>query len=69
MIAKGTRISWKEGDQTLQGQVQESYPEDVQLTLQNSVVSRHGTPKDQALFILGDDGDKYLRLESEVEKL
>lgn len=68
MIAKGTYVKWKEQDQEISGMIQESYPEDVKLTLDDREMSRHGSPKDQALFILDDDGNKYLKLESEVEK-
>ena len=68
MLAKGTHVKWKEEKQEHSGMVQESYPEDVKMTLMNSEVSRHGSPGDQALFIMDDKGNKYLRLESEVEK-
>lgn len=69
MVPKGANVKWKAQDKTLQGMVQETYPEEVSLTLEEGVVSKHGTPKDRVLFILDDTGKKYLRLESEVERV
>ena len=69
MVPKGANVKWELQDKTLQGKVQETYPEEVRLTLDDGVVIKHGTPKDRVLFIMDDAGKKYLRLESEVERV
>ncbi|MFP4091358.1 MAG: HVA1 family protein [Cyclobacteriaceae bacterium] len=69
MIPKGTKVKWEESDTTYEGMVQESYPEKVELTLEGDHITRHGSPRDQALFIELNDGSKTIRLESEVNKI
>jgi len=68
IVTKGTYVTWEDDNEKRSGMVQETYPEDVTLTLNEREMSRHGTPKDRALFILDEAGNKYLKLESEVAK-
>lgn len=68
MLTKGTYVKWIDQGQERSGMVQESYPEKVNFVLIDGKLSRQGTQKDPVLFILDDEGNKYLRLESEVEK-
>jgi len=67
-VTKGTYVTWEDDHEKRSGMVQETYPEDVTLTLDERETSRHGTPKDRALFIVDDAGKKYLKLESEVDR-
>lgn len=68
MIREGTEVKWKWGQGYGQGKVEETYRESVTKTLQGSEVTRKGSPDDKALLIQQKDGDRVLKLESEVER-
>jgi hypothetical protein len=68
MIPKGSKVNWKEDGREFQGMVQETYPEKVELSLEGRHESRHGSSNDQALFIELQNGNKTIRLESEVHQ-
>lgn len=68
MIQKGTKVSWKWGNGTATGKVEETYTETVTKTIKGNNVTRHGEEGDKALYIKQDDGDYVLKGESEVER-
>ncbi|MFC7356991.1 DUF2945 domain-containing protein [Jejudonia soesokkakensis] len=69
MIKKGTKVSWKWGNGTAQGKVEETYTKEVTKTIDGNEVTRKGEEGNKALFIKQDDGDKVLKLESEVKRV
>ncbi len=68
MIRKGTKVTWKWGNGTATGKVEETFAEEVTRTIKGSEVTRKGESGNKALLIKQDDGDKVLKLESEVDK-
>jgi hypothetical protein len=68
MIRKGTEVKWKWGNGHASGKVSETYTESVTKTIKGSEVTRNGSSDDKALYIEQEDGDKVLKLESEVER-
>lgn len=69
MMRQGTAVKWKWGNGEAKGTVEETYKESVSKTLKGSEVTRNGTENDKALLIQQDDGDRVLKLESEVERV
>ena len=67
MIRKGSKVSWKWGNGTATGKVEETYSEEVTKTIKGNKVTRKGESGNKALLIKQDDGDKVLKLESEVD--
>lgn len=65
---KGDRVSWEWGDGRGYGTIKEKFKDKVSRTLQGSEVSRDGSEDDPAILIEQSDGDKVLKLESEVRK-
>ena len=68
MIKKGTEVTWKWGSGIATGKVIGTYSEDVTKTIKGSKITRKGEKDNKALYIEQEDGDKVLKLESEVEK-
>jgi hypothetical protein len=68
MIRKGSNVKWKWGSGTAEGKVLETYDKEVTKTIKGSEVTRKGESDNKALYIEQSDGDKVLKLESEVEK-
>lgn len=68
MIREGTKVKWTWGDGHATGKVQETFNESVTKTIKGNQVSRDGSDDNKALYIEQDDGDKVLKLESEVER-
>jgi len=69
MIRKGTTVKWKWGNGYARGTVQETYSNSVTKTIKNSEVTRKGSKEDMALLITQEDGDRVLKLQSEVERV
>lgn len=67
MIKKGTTVQWKWGSGTATGKVTETFTEEITKTIKGSKITRKGTKENKALLIEQEDGDKVLKLESEVE--
>lgn len=68
MIKKGTSVQWKWGNGTAKGKVTETFSEEITKIIKGSKITRKGSREDKALLIEQEDGDKVLKLESEVEK-
>jgi len=68
MIREGSKVSWKWGSGTASGKVEKTYSEKTTHTIKGNEVTRNGEPGNKALLIKQEDGDKVLKLESEVEK-
>ena len=68
MIRTGSKVKWDWGNGTAEGKVVETYDHSVTKTIKGSEVTRNGESGDKALLIEQADGDKVLKLESEVEK-
>jgi len=68
MIRKGSNVKWKWGSGMAEGKVLETYDKEVTKNIKGSEVTRKGESDNKALYIEQSDGDKVLKLESEVEK-
>ncbi|MBF8456097.1 DUF2945 domain-containing protein [Kaistella sp. G5-32] len=68
MIKKGTIVQWKWGSGSAKGKVIETFTEEVHKTIKGSKITRKGEKDNKALLIEQEDGDKVLKLESEVTK-
>jgi len=66
MIRKGSNVKWKWGSGEAEGKVIETFSETVTRTIKGSEITRNGEQGDKALLIEQEDGDKVLKLESEV---
>ncbi len=69
MIRKGTRVQWKWGKGTAEGEVVETYTSKTTKTIKGSSITRNGEKEDKALYIKQDDGDHVLKSESEVNRV
>ncbi|WP_439127589.1 DUF2945 domain-containing protein [Polaribacter sp.] len=69
MIKKGTKVSWKWGNGSAEGKVQETYTEEVTKTIKGTTITRNGEKGNKALYIQQNDDDFVLKLESEVERV
>ena len=63
----GQKVRWHWGSGTATGTVRKVVPETVTHTLKGSEITRHGTKDNPALEIDQEDGDRVLKLASEVE--
>jgi len=69
MILKGTKVKWKWGEGHATGKVIETFSEKVTKIIKGSEITRNGEKGNKALYIEQDDGDKVLKLESEVNSI
>lgn len=65
---KGSKVKWHWGSGTATGKIEERFEEDVTRKIKGSEITRHGTKDDPAYLIKQDDGDKVLKLGSELSK-
>ncbi|SET70169.1 hypervirulence associated TUDOR domain-containing protein [Hymenobacter actinosclerus] len=66
-MRKGTQVSWKYGTGTATGKIEETHKETVSRKLKGSEIVRHGTPDNPAYLIVQENGDRVLKLKSEVK--
>jgi hypothetical protein len=66
-MRKGTTVSWKYGTGKATGKIEETHKETITRKLKGSDITRHGTPDNPALVIVQENGDRVLKLQSEVE--
>ncbi len=64
----GDKVEWEWGNGTAAGKVTEVFTERVERTIQGNEVTRNGSEECPALLIEQDDGDRVLKLASEVSK-
>ncbi len=65
-MRKGTTVSWKYGTGTATGKIEETHRESVTRKLKGSDITRHGTPENPAFVIVQDNGDRVIKLQSEL---
>jgi hypothetical protein len=65
---KGSEVSWRWGADEATGTVVERFERTVSRTLKGSKITRKGTPECPAYLIEQDDGDRVLKLESELDR-
>lgn len=68
MIREGTEVKWKWGSGHATGTVVERHEEKISRSIDGSSITRDGSSDDPALVIEQDDGDRVLKLQSEVER-
>ncbi|MCM5664160.1 hypervirulence associated TUDOR domain-containing protein [Galbibacter mesophilus] len=68
MIKEGTQVTWKWGNGTATGKVEETFTKKITKTIKGNEVTREGKEGDKALYIKQEDGDYVLKSESEVER-
>ncbi|QNH61237.1 DUF2945 domain-containing protein [Hymenobacter sediminicola] len=66
-MRKGTTVTWKYGTGTATGKIEETHKESVTRKLQGAEITRHGTPENPAYLIVQENGDRVLKLQSEVK--
>jgi hypothetical protein len=66
-MRKGTKVSWKYGTGTATGKIEETHKESVTRKLQGAEITRNGTPDNPAFVIVQENGDRVLKLKSEVK--
>ncbi len=65
-MRKGSKVSWKYGTGTATGKIEEVHKEPVEKTIKGSKIHRNGTPENPAFVIVQEDGDRVIKLQSEV---
>ena len=63
----GQYVKWNWGSGTACGQIEERFERDVTRTLKGNEVTRKGDSDNPAYLVKQDDGDKALKLGSELE--
>ncbi|MGA1803838.1 DUF2945 domain-containing protein [Rhizobium sp. HT1-10] len=63
----GTKVEWKWGKGTGSGKVKESFTEDVERTIEGSVIKRKASTEEPAYLIEQDDGGRVLKSHSELK--
>ena len=66
-MRKGTTVNWKYGTGTATGKIESVHKESITRTLKGSEITRNGTTADPALLIVQANGDRVLKLKSEVK--
>jgi len=67
-FSKGQKVKWNWGGDDAHGKVSDKFERRVQRTLKGTKVVRNGSKDNPAYLIEQDDGDKVLKLGSEMEK-
>jgi hypothetical protein len=66
-MRKGTQVSWKYGTGTATGKIESVHKEPITRKLKGHDITRNGSTDDPALVIVQDNGDKVVKLQSEVK--
>ncbi|UYZ60940.1 hypervirulence associated TUDOR domain-containing protein [Hymenobacter latericus] len=66
-MRKGSRVSWKYGTGSAIGKIEQTFKEPVTRTIKGSEITRNGTADNPAFLIVQDNGDRVLKLKSEVQ--
>ncbi|MCC2548071.1 DUF2945 domain-containing protein [Hymenobacter sp. BT175] len=68
-MRKGTKVSWKYGTGTATGKIEETHKESVTRKLKGHDITRNGTADNPAFVIVQDNGDRVIKLKSEVKEV
>ena len=63
----GDTVSWKWGDSTTSGEVQERFTEKVTRTIKGEEITRDASEDEPAYLIEQEDGDRVLKSASELD--
>ena len=63
---KDQHVTWSWGNGTATGQVEERFEEKVTRTIKGEEITRNGSEDDPAYLVRQDDGDRVLKLGSEL---
>ena len=63
----GDRVAWNWGPSSAEGTVTRRYEQKTTVTIKGSEITRNGTPDCPAYLIEQDDGDRVLKLHSELQ--
>lgn len=63
----GERVKWQWGAGEGTGKISERFEREVERTIKGSKIKRNGSADDPAYLVEQDDGDKVLKLGSELE--
>ena len=66
-MRKGTKVTWKYGTGTATGKIESLHKEPISRTIKGADIHRNGSPTDPALVIVQENGDRVLKLKSEVK--
>jgi len=66
-MRKGTQVNWKYGTGTATGKIEEVHKESVTRKLKGHEITRNGTADNPAFVIVQENGDRVLKLKSEVQ--
>jgi len=67
-FGKGQRIKWNWAGNDAFGKIEERFERDVERTIKGTKVTRHGSEENPAYLIEQDDGDRVLKLGSELSE-
>ncbi len=65
-MRKGTTVTWKYGTGTASGKIEEVHKESITKKIKGSDITRNGTAENPAFVIVQENGDKVVKLQSEV---
>jgi hypothetical protein len=66
-MRKGTKVSWKYGIGSATGKIESVHKEPVTRKIKGHDIHRNGSAEDPALLIVQENGNKVLKLQSEVK--
>ena len=66
-MRKGTKVTWKYGTGTATGKIESLHKEPISRIIKGSEIHRNGSVADPALVIVQENGDRVLKLKSEVK--
>ncbi|MDQ2794457.1 MAG: DUF2945 domain-containing protein [Bacteroidota bacterium] len=66
-MRKGTPVNWKYGTGTATGKIESVHKEPVTRTIKGAEIHRNGSADDPAFVIVQDNGNRVLKLKSEVK--
>jgi hypothetical protein len=68
MIREGTQVQWKWGSSHAEGEVVERHESEITRQIDGSEIKRKGTADNPALVIEQSDGQRVVKLQSEVSR-
>ena len=66
-MRKGSKVSWKYGTGTATGKIESVHKEAISVKIKGHDIHRNGSADDPALVIVQENGDKVVKLQSEVK--